>query len=359
LRAAWIGVVILLFARVCLGQAGAASASDRWAPAATLAEVRDLCAQAGLTGDGAAAAEALTDGYLAGLRREERRSTRTLERLWLTHAPDQQQEREAKVEQEVQRRAAAQESLSRSFLGDLRAALPAGGDEAWTRFERRRTRRLCLGQSSRLGVTMDLVEVARAEKLEGSEVADVLDRYERDLHGLLLARRPIAIEADRLDQAVQPDEAANERTYTALRDADCGILRLQRATAAKLMALAPAEHRAALANRLLTARWPGIPLSTPLRERVGALSQNQRLTAEQRAALAESLARFDHRSREIDGEFLTKFEDAQCHWTYAQSGQGNLELSNAWSEEGRKAQADLMAGLERTVSEKELDALEP
>jgi hypothetical protein len=206
---------------------------------------------------------------------------------------------------------------------------------------------------------MDLVEVAKAEKLEGTEVEEVLELYAIELHRMLMARRPIAQEADRLDQAAEPDVAANERTYLAFRDADCGILRLQRATAAKLIALAPAEKRPALTDRLLTARWSAVRLDTPLRQRVELLSKDERLTPEQRQALAASVARFDRRSREIDGQFLTRFEDAQCSWTYAQSGEGDPQLSIAWQEESRKAQADLLAGLEKAVTERELEALEP
>src|ERR1051325_1749215 len=89
----------------------------------------------------------------------------------------------------MEKRTASHDEASRALMGDLRAIMPKGADEAWASFERRRHRRIYLHQDGAIGVGVDLIEVARTEKVDSvAGVKDVLGPYELELDRLLLAR---------------------------------------------------------------------------------------------------------------------------------------------------------------------------
>lgn len=329
---------------------------DGLASPATAEEAADLAKDANAGDAAIAAARSLVEGCTARLKRDAARMNRAMERAYLVNSSDREA-LEALSKQEEAKRQAAHDLAAKELLADLRALLPDGSEEAWNTFERRRHRRFYLHQSGRSGVGVDLIEVARITKMYGRpEVRELLKPYELELDRLLLARLPLIVESER--NWNNQDAAATERAYDALRDADCTILRLQRSTAQHLLALAPADVKGQLRDKLLTSRSEMIQTHPPIRARTERLLKSGRLDAKRHQQLLDAARTFDERSRAIDESHLTIAEDLDCSRSFAEL---NKQVDNSdmtkWYDESRKIQVELLNALERIATEDDLDAV--
>jgi hypothetical protein len=361
---AWLLVVILaVLPSVALAQdlAEGGPSYDPWALPATVAEVEDLCQQAGVSAEGMGAARALVEGCEATLNRDRHRMDRAVEKAWMTRTQEQQAEIQEEMNKAMERRTASYREASKVLMSDLRAIMPKDSDAAWAAFERRRHRRLYSHQTWRMGVAVDLIELAQTEKIDTTQEArDVLESYELDYDRLLMARVPLATEYERLAEKVTQngDTGPIEKAYNDLRDADCAILRLQRATAQKLINTLPEDKRGGLRDKLLTARWANVATNTPLRSRAEKLVKSGRLEKDKRATLEEGIRAFDEKSRALDDKHLTSAEDAECTKTYQEAlNAGGDQGDVAWYDESRKLQAELLAVVERVATEDDLDSV--
>src|ERR1051325_432417 len=183
---AWLAcLVVCVLTCMARGQAVGFEAGptyDPWALPATVAEVQALCEQAGVDAAGQGAAKALVEGCEALIKRDGRRMQRAVEKSYMTHPSEEQAAIQEDVAKAMEKRTAAHEEASKSLLADLKAVMPAGSEAAWSAFERRRHRRLYLHQGWRMGVGMDLVEVAKEAKIDTlPDVGPVLAAYEVEL----------------------------------------------------------------------------------------------------------------------------------------------------------------------------------
>jgi hypothetical protein len=367
MKRAWIVVVVLAFTAGARAQffggdfnvAYGGYEYDQWALPATAEEAEALCTDAGLGADGLAAAKALVESCQATLQRDQRRMQRALERAWLTHKPEENAAVQEISQKEMEKRTASHDEAERALLDDLKSILPKGSDEAWAAFERRRHRRLYLHQDWKTGVGVDLVEVAKTEKIDTiPAVREVLGAYEVELDRLLMARVPvIAVYEKKMEKAGEDKDAA-EKAYNEMRDVDCGILHFQRESGKKLMAAAPEEKRGALRDRLLTARSPGVQTKTRLLDAAEKLIKSGRLEEKKKKELQEAVRNFYDRSRALDEKNLTASEDRECGQTYAQSNNPEQdETMQTWVEDGRKLQADLLAAVDKAATDEDLDAV--
>jgi hypothetical protein len=361
---AWIICVVLaVLPRLAAAQAAADAGPsyDPWALPATVAEVEALCEQAGVGPEGTNAARSLVEGCEATLKRDNNRMQRAFEKAWMTHPQEDQQAIQEDTRKAMERRTSSYEAASKALMSDLRAIMPKDSGEAWTNFERRRHRRLYMHQTWRVGVAVDLIDLAHTERIDGTpQVHDVLASYELELDRLLMARMPIATEYEKQAEAVAPDRDNEgiEKSYNALRDADCAILHLQRSTAQKLLSAIPEDKRGPIRDKLLTARWAYVSTHTPLRDRAERLAKSGRLDRDKKATLDEGIRTFDEKSRAIDEKHLTTAEDAECTKTYQEAlNAGEDQGDMAWVDESRKVQADLLAVVEKVATEDDLDAV--
>jgi hypothetical protein len=363
-----IGVLSLACAGAW-GQVGlwAGPTADKYAPAATMDEVESLARDAGMDADAAEAARSLVTSYAAATRRAALAMQRTVERNRLTHDMRERDVLRVLWETADAERYATHGELSKSLIADLRSLVPAGADDAWNTFERARRRRMLLGTSARIGASADLIAVARAEQVPMTpEVRDLLAGYALELDRLLLARVPIAADSDRRLAALEEkgDTPGAETLFNAVLEADCAIIRLNRSTAARLVALTPPDNRGRLRDRLLTARWAYCRTETPLRRKVETLIQSGRLDGARRQQLEEAARRFDEQSRAVDERNLTRAEETECGTPYARvhdndAMNANREADYAWYEAGRKLELELLDALDSVATPDDLDSLEP
>jgi len=329
---------------------------DTLASPATAEEAADLAKDANAGDAAIAAARSLVEGCAARLKRDAARQNRTLERAYLVNSTNREA-LDALIKQEEAKRQASHDAASKELLADLRSLLPDGSEDAWNSFERRRHRRFYLHQSGRSGVGVDLIEVARVTKLyDRPEVRELLKPYELELDRLIMARLPLITDSEK--SWSEPDGTTSARAFDALRDADCTILKLQRATAQRLLALAPNDIKGTLRDKLLTSRSQMIQIHPPIRARAERLLKSNRLDPKRHQQLLDATRTFDERSRSIDESHLTLAEDQDCARSFADINkpQDNSDMTR-WYEESRKIQVDLLDALEKIASEEDLDAI--
>jgi hypothetical protein len=353
-------LMILLLPSLAAGQmmSDAGPGFDPLAVPVTVDEAVALAADAKLGEAGIAAARSLVEGCDARLRRDAKRMDRALERAYLLHGRDEREAVDKVFEEERTKRQTSHDEASKEVLEDLKTLLPEGASEAWATFERRRHRRLFLYQSFRLGVRVDLIEVARVAKIiDDPAIRQVLTPYEVDLDRLLLARNPISVDWDRAQS--DQDGAQAERFYTALRDADCAILRLQRVTARRLLELATAEKRSQVQGLILRNRLLGVARESAVRTRAGLLLKSGRLDEPRRKTLLGAARSYDERSHALDDGYCTAAEDVECTRTYAE-GLTRRDNSSGlkWFEESRKLDVELLKAIDSVATEEDLDAIE-
>jgi hypothetical protein len=361
------GLVALLFlglGRASMGQAVAFGMAgfDLNAPVVTVAEAERLAADADLGEPGKAAAKSLVEAYSATAARLARQVTREMERAQISVPWTEREKIQELYRQASAARASALDAAGKSVLGDLRAMVPEEKLDAWFAFERRRHRRMYLPQSLRTGVRPDLVDIAeRAQVDRLPDVREVLAPYELELDRLLLARYPVALEADeKLEEAMQAgNEAEAERIYNAVRDADCAVLQLQRSSGRRLIDATPAEKRVKVQGEILAGRMAFRNTHPPVRRDAEKLLKLGRLAPEARAVLQAALDRYIAQDYAIDDRYTTRQEDQECATSYAKSRE-RYDSSNGleWMEMGRQAQAELLAVIDRVASQDDLDSLE-
>lgn len=356
-----------LFAAVVWGLSPAALAQDEmpgdvasYLPA-TVREVERLASASGMGADAASSAKALVTSMQEAFERETRRMRRENERMSVTHDPTDQAglaEAYARVGAKWEENRA---QTTKTFLSDLRALLPDGSDEAWASFERRRHRRQMLHQNWWSGGTdIDLVDFAERNKFDGFPgVAEVLAAYEVELDRALVAREPLDQKYAGLSMqppdAAAPSDAAKQ--YTAMRDANCAVMRVEREFWHKLLAALPEDKRGAARDLRLAAEPSYYSFSSTVRQRATKLVASGRLDAERRAKLEAAAKTFDERTRALNEKNIELRADSWCAMSYEQTQAGEVdgEAWQKWGEDGRKLQVELLRAIDAVATEDDLD----
>lgn len=329
---------------------------DRLGTPVTLDEAAALAADTKLDDASAGALRGLVEGCDAQLRTLAMRERRERELAYLSHPRTERDLIKVANEQITRRHQESHDKASTQLVADLKSLISPDAGEAWAAFERRRHRRLYLPQSPRAGVRVDLVAVARECGVPGNaEVRRVLAPYELDLDRMLLARLPLVAEWNK--EQWGPDQPSAERAFIALRDADCAILNLQRATAARLLDATPEETRPGVAAAILSARAPfGQPVSSVL-ERCERLIKSGRLEEARRAELARAASQWRQGRAALDETSYAVAEDAGCARVRASPDEETREMQ-AWQAALRGLDRALLTKLDSIATEADLNAIE-
>lgn len=340
------------------GQAGFAGPSfDRLATPVTLEEAQFLVKRADMDEASGAAATSLVEAALRALRRDTVRKNRAVERAHTMNPREDREVIQRLIREAVEAHARAHTETSSALLRDMESLIGSDAPqrEAWKAFERRRHRRLYLSQSVRVGASVDLVHIAERLKVDDRrEVQEVLLPYEVELGRLLLSRHPLALEfEEKFDALVQAgDERGASRLFVSLRDQDCAIISLQRATAKRFLDAVPPELFGEATDLIHRARANMGDQTDRVRARAQRLIDSGRLSTENLVRLREAVRTFDDRSRALTAEYLTETEDSQCRQTFEQS-QSRPDFTSArrWLESDRQIRASLLAALDNVATD--------
>jgi hypothetical protein len=331
---------------------------DPFQPPVTLAEARRLAEDAGLGSDGAAAAMGLVKGANAVMERVGARMDRSLERQTLEKGGLDGAAYYARAAERLRQHRATGAAL----LADLRQLVPADKGSAWQSFERRRRRRMYLPVTERRGVNVDLVTVAESAKLADQPgVREALGAYEPELDRLLTQRMEALPEFIK-DSAEPPEdggEAERLKMFQPLRDSDCAILHLQRATAEKIVKALPPERAAEFDAAYARARARFVR-TTRTRDRAERLLEGDRLGAGARETLKVAVQRYDTKLAETCGQLMTALEDLDCAASREEFDRGTWRSPERKQlmDASRTLELDLYNAVEQAASAEELDAID-
>lgn len=235
-RIRWGGLLLALVALLATTGGGLAevtsswgilSASDAGTPAVLSSDLVVFRRVLGLSDEEFGALRALHDAYahrLASEGREVRRyCTAIVEEAQIKHDSGLLEPAQKRVQEWRERK----EALDKQFLDDVRVLLTAEQEQRWPLVEREMRRLKQMGRGRLHGESVDLIRLADAQGIDVDgtpRVADILDRYSRDLDRALVRRDQRLDEAnssgyyDLIDTDPAQARAIYERCLEARRD---------------------------------------------------------------------------------------------------------------------------------------------